>query len=82
MMPSNILTPIIREAIKPIAQSHHYKTNIPSLDENNKLVRETDWRETIYGSKYPKSGGEDYMYFPGQPETVINRIIYKTIRKH
>ncbi len=47
------LAPIIREAVKTIAESHQYKKNILSLDESDLQQGESDWQQTIYGNKYP-----------------------------
>lgn len=47
------LVPIIREAIKPVAESHQYRKNILSIDESDLQPGEADWQQTIYGNKYP-----------------------------
>ncbi len=67
MMPAGMLTPMIREAVKPVAESNQFKTNILSLDEGTKVGGEIDWREAIYGQKYPKllENKIDYSYFQG-----------------
>ena len=48
------LAPIIREAVKTVAETHQYRKNILSLDEGDLQQGESDWQQTIYGSKYPE----------------------------
>ena len=48
------LAPIIREAVKPIAENHQYRKNVLSLDEADQLQGEANWQKAIYGNKYPE----------------------------
>lgn len=48
------LAPVIREAIKPIAEAHQYRKQILSLDESDLQRGENDWQQTIYASRYPE----------------------------
>lgn len=48
------LAPIIREAIKPIAEANQYRKQIFSLDESDLQRGENDWQQTIYASRYPE----------------------------
>ena len=48
------LAPIIREAIKPIAEANQYRKQILSLDESDLQRGENDWQQTIYASRYPE----------------------------
>ena len=45
------LVPVIREAIKPIAETHQYRKNILSLDEADLQQGETNWGDTIYSGR-------------------------------
>lgn len=66
------LVPNIREAVKTIAESHRHKKNILSLDENDLQRGESDWQQTIYGSKYPayQEESKQEMFSGGHNETV------------
>ncbi len=72
------LVPIIREAIKPIAESHQYRKQILSLDENDLQQGENDWQQTIYGSKYPEYQDESKqaMFSGDHQEEPVKRTMY------
>lgn len=72
------LAPIIREAVKPIAKAHQYRKNVVFLDENDLQSGESDWEQTIYGSKYPQYQEESKqsMLNDNHNEGAIKRTMY------
>ncbi len=72
------IVPVIREAIKPIAETHQYKKNILSLDEANLQQGETNWEKAIYGNKYPNDQEQSHEKLMGNHEKAnITRTTYK-----
>lgn len=53
------IVPIIREAIKPIAESHQYRRQILAVDEIDLQQGEHDWEEAVYGTRYPEFQDEN-----------------------
>jgi len=51
---SSSLTPMIREAIKPIEENHQYNKNSVTLNESDLQQGESNWQQTLYGNKYPQ----------------------------
>ncbi len=72
------LAPIIREAIKPIAEANQYRKQILSLDESDMQCGEHDWQQTIYGSNYPKYQEEtkQEMFNSSHDEGAVKRTAY------
>jgi len=72
------IAPIIREAIRPIAETHRYKKQILALDEGDLQHSEKNWQQTIYGSKYPELQEESKQdKFSGRHnEEVVKRTMY------
>lgn len=83
MIPSTNIMPMIRNRIKEVGSKFKQKTHVPSLDMA-KLLNELngDWRESIYGSKYPEleQGNKELpMPFSGnQIDTPLIRKTYQT----
>ena len=53
-IPTSLLSPFIRKIISELNVSDYVKTNIPIINYSYDLPLEADWRETIYGKRYPK----------------------------
>ncbi len=82
------LAPIIREAVKPIAESYQYRKNILSLDESDLQQGESNWQQTLYGNKYPplQEISKETMLSDNYPDQPVKRTIYtgrntKTVRE-
>ena len=75
---STSLTPIIREAVKSIAETHQYRKNIISLDESDLQTGESNWEKSIYGGKYPEFQEESKqeMFDKNHNEGSIKRTMY------
>ena len=72
------LAPIIREAIRPIAEKHQYHKRILSLDESDIQRGEENWEQTVYGTRYPEYQEETKQeMFYGHKEEPIKRTAYK-----
>lgn len=85
MAPATILATKIREAVKPISLSHQEKANILAIDENNKLVGVSDWRNSIYSGRYPNMSKEEKQKikkFEGNDIEYTKRISYPTRGKY
>lgn len=84
MMPASIVSAQLREAIRPISQSHQEKTNILSLDESARIDGESDWRNSIYSGRYPNMTKEErqkQQKIKQQTEEQPKRITYPSRRK-
>lgn len=78
MMPSANIMPMIRNKIQDIGHKFKQKTHILSLDTSKVHQLSSDWRQNIYGVKYPNSQDtekEKITKFHG------NQIDTPTIRK-
>lgn len=80
-VPIPTIAAAIREAVKPISVTHQEKKNILSYDESNREAGVSDWRYSIYGSRFPSLSKEeknkDNKYLGNQSEPVIKRTMYK-----
>jgi hypothetical protein len=56
-IPNNLLFPHMREACREIAPDKKPSCRIPMVDAARKIQNTTDWRESIYGTRYPESDG-------------------------
>lgn len=72
--PTN-LVPIIREAIKPVAEAHQYRKNILSIDESDLQSGESDWQQTVYGNRYPpyQEESKQQMLSNNHPQYPVRR---------
>ena len=59
-IPTSLLCPFLRKIISQLNKSDYIKTNIPSVNYSYDLPIEEDWRETIYGKRYPKYKEESF----------------------
>ncbi len=75
------LTPIIREAVRPVSETHRLKTNIPSLDEREYMPGEANIEQIIYGNRYPaysESNKTQHHFYQGnQTEPVVKRTMHR-----
>lgn len=79
MVPSSNIMPMIRNKIKDIGPKFKRKTNVPSLDRSKSNVIAEDWRETIYGTKYPDQPKHGITNFSGdQEQAPLSRKTYQT----
>ena len=51
--PTVLLHAVLRQKYKKLERSDVNKTNIPIINYSYDIPYETDWRETIYGPRYP-----------------------------
>lgn len=63
MMPASTLAAQIREYVKPISMNHREKTNIPTIDESHKEAGVSDWRNSLYGDRYPNLTSKEKAEF-------------------
>lgn len=86
MAPASIIASKLREAVKPISVSHQEKTNIPSLDEANRLAGVSDWRYSIYSNRYPNMTRSEKQkitkYEGNQKSEPIETKAYKTRERY
>ena len=75
---STSLTPIIREAVKSVAETHQYRKNAVSLDESDLQSGESNWEQTLYGSKYPQyqEDSKQSMFSGNDKKESIKRTMY------
>jgi len=62
-IPTSLLCPFIRKAVVSLNKSDYIKTNIPIINYSYDLPLEEDWRETIYGQRYPKYKEESFKQY-------------------
>jgi len=62
-IPTSLLSPFLRKAISKLNKSDYIKTNIPIINYSYDLPIEDDWRETIYGKRYPKYKEESFKQY-------------------
>lgn len=77
--PTN-LTPIIREAIRPIAVHHRIEKYAVPLREIDIVSGESDWEQSVYGNRYPEyTEGiqEQFVKDDNHPKESIKRTLYK-----
>lgn len=80
-IPLQILAASIREAVKPISVSHQETTHIPFIDESAREPGVSDWRESLYGDRYPKNSKEKgslTKYKGNQKEETSKRTVMKS----
>ncbi len=72
------LAPMIREAVKPIAESHQYRKNAVALDESDLQSGESNWEQTLYGNKYPpfQEESKQQMFNSSHNEGSVKRTMY------
>ncbi len=75
---STSLTPMIREAVKPVAETHQYRKNAVHLDESDLQSGESNWEQTLYGTKYPEYQEESKqsMFNSNHDEGSVKRTMY------
>jgi len=78
MKHTTTILPMIREAVKTIAESHQKRKNILSLDEKDIQRGESDWEQTLYGNKYPPLQEEtrQEMFHGNHEKANIRRTMY------
>lgn len=52
-IPNNLLHSYLREAVRPIFEKNRPKTRIPFIDWAFEQTGVADWRNSIYGTRYP-----------------------------
>ena len=62
-IPTCLLSPFLKKAIKDLSNSDYIRTNIPIINYSYDLPVEADWRETIYGKRYPKYKEESFKQY-------------------
>jgi len=62
-IPTSLLCPFLKKAITVFAKDDYVKTNIPVINYSYDLPLEEDWRETIYGKRYPKYKEESFNQY-------------------
>ena len=62
-IPTSLLAPFIRKAVTNLNKSDYVKTNIPIINYSYDILLEDDWRETIYGKRYPKYKEESFNQY-------------------
>jgi len=62
-IPTSLLCPFLRKIISQLNKEESVKTNIPIINYSYDLPIEEDWRETIYGKRYPKYKVESFKQY-------------------
>jgi len=62
-IPTSLLCPFLRKVISQLNKSDYIKTNIPIINYSYDIPLEEDWRETIYGKRYPKYKEESFNQY-------------------
>ena len=70
--PTSIFYPVLRNRLtEEIDKSDIIKTNIPSINYSYDLQPQGDWRESIYGTRYPSYKEESFKQY-------LNSTVYKS----
>ena len=59
-IPTVLLHPTLRQKFKNIKRGDVVRTNIPGINYSYDVPYETDWRQTIYGNRYPTYKEENF----------------------
>jgi hypothetical protein len=62
-IPTSLLCPFLRKEVAELNKADYIKTNIPVINYSYDLPVEGDWRETLYGNRYPKYKEESFTQY-------------------
>jgi len=62
-IPTSLLSPFIRKAVSELNNSDSVKTNIPAINYSYDIPLSDDWRQTLYGGRYPKYKEESFKQY-------------------
>lgn len=84
MAPAVIIAPKIRECMKTVFLSYQEDSGNISIDESGRLAGVSDWRNSLYGNRYPNMSKEEknrLKTFEGNTVENTKRITHPTRKK-